>query len=41
MKNSGKFILLAEDDLVVAEVVLLTLAAMNPAPNVVHVRDGR
>jgi CheY-like chemotaxis protein len=40
MKDPGKFILLAEDDLVVAEVVLLTLAAMNPAPNVVHVRDG-
>jgi two-component system, response regulator len=35
-----KFILLAEDDLVVAELVLHTLATMTPAPKVVHVRDG-
>jgi CheY-like chemotaxis protein len=34
------FILLAEDDLVVAELILHTLATMTPAPNVVHVRDG-
>ena len=33
-------ILLAEDDLVVAELVLHTLATMTPPPNVVHVRDG-
>jgi CheY-like chemotaxis protein len=35
-----KFILLAEDDSVVAELVLHTLATMTPAPKVVHVRDG-
>jgi CheY-like chemotaxis protein len=35
-----KFILLAEDDAVVAELVLHTLATMTPAPKVVHVRDG-
>ena len=35
-----KFILLAEDDAVVAELVLHTLATMAPAPKVVHVRDG-
>ncbi len=35
-----KFILLAEDDAVVAELVLYTLATMTPAPKVVHVRDG-
>lgn len=35
-----KFILLAEDDAVVAELVLHTLATMTPAPHVVHVRDG-
>lgn len=35
-----KFILLAEDDAVVAELVLHTLATMRPAPKVVHVRDG-
>ena len=34
------FILLAEDDAVVAELILHTLATMTPAPNVVHVRDG-
>ena len=33
-------ILLAEYDLVVAELVLHTLATMTPPPNVVHVRDG-
>lgn len=40
MNPSEKFILLAEDDLVVAELVLHTLATMTPAPKVVHVRDG-
>lgn len=35
-----KFILLAEDDAVVAELVLHTLATRTPAPKVVHVRDG-
>src|SRR5689334_10268630 len=35
-----KFILLAEDDIVVAELVMHTLATMTPAPKVVHVRDG-
>jgi len=35
-----KFILLAEDDAVVAELVMHTLATMTPAPKVVHVRDG-
>ena len=35
-----KFILLAEDDAVVAELILHTLATMTPAPSVVHVRDG-
>jgi CheY-like chemotaxis protein len=35
-----KFILLAEDDAVVAELVLHTLATMTPAPKVIHVRDG-
>lgn len=37
---SDKFILLAEDDAVVAELVLHTLATHTPAPRVVHVRDG-
>jgi two-component system, response regulator len=40
VNSTDKFILLAEDDLVVAELVLHTLANMNPAPKVVHVRDG-
>lgn len=40
MNAPDKFILLAEDDLVVAELVLHTLATMTPAPKVVHVRDG-
>jgi two-component system, response regulator len=40
MNGGGKFILLAEDDAVVAELVLHTLATMTPAPTVVHVRDG-
>ncbi len=40
MHFGEKFILLAEDDAVVAELVLHTLATMTPAPTVVHVRDG-
>ena len=40
MNASEKFILLAEDDAVVAELVLHTLATLKPAPKVVHVRDG-
>jgi CheY-like chemotaxis protein len=40
MTPGTKFILLAEDDAVVAELVLHTLATMTPAPAVVHVRDG-
>jgi CheY-like chemotaxis protein len=40
MSASEKFILLAEDDAVVAELVLHTLATLTPAPKVVHVRDG-
>ena len=40
MTADGKFILLAEDDAVVAELVLHTLATMTPAPRVIHVKDG-
>lgn len=40
MIPTDKFILLAEDDAVVAELVLHALATANPAPRVVHVRDG-
>jgi CheY-like chemotaxis protein len=40
MSPTEKFILLAEDDPVVAELVLHTLATHTPAPHVVHVRDG-
>ena len=40
MNPPAKFILLAEDDPVVAELVLHTLATVTPAPKVVHVRDG-
>jgi CheY-like chemotaxis protein len=40
MNATDKFILLAEDDAVVAELVLHTLATHTPAPRVVHVRDG-
>jgi CheY-like chemotaxis protein len=40
MSSTDKFILLAEDDVVVAELVLHTLATHTPAPRVVHVRDG-
>src|SRR5687768_13146869 len=35
-----KFMLLAEDDAVVAELVLHTLATLTPAPKVIHVHDG-
>lgn len=38
--DAQKYILLAEDDLVVAELVQHALAAHKPAPRVVHVRDG-
>ncbi|HUR57786.1 MAG TPA: response regulator [Opitutaceae bacterium] len=40
MTDSGKFILLAEDDAVVAELVMHGLATSDPPPRVVHVRDG-
>lgn len=40
MSPNDKFILLAEDDAVVAELVMHTLATQTPAPRVVHVRDG-
>lgn len=40
MLEPEKFILLAEDDPVVAELILHTLATHTPAPTVVHVRDG-
>jgi CheY-like chemotaxis protein len=40
MTNAQKYILLAEDDPVVAELVQHALAAHKPAPRVVHVRDG-
>ena len=40
MNSDQKFILLAEDDEVVAELVLHTLANMTPAPKVFHVHDG-
>jgi two-component system response regulator len=38
--DAQKYILLAEDDAVVAELVQHALASHNPAPRVVHVRDG-
>jgi two-component system, response regulator len=40
MTEPDKYILLAEDDAVVAELVLHTLATMSPRPKVIHVRDG-
>ena len=40
MTSVDPFILLAEDDAVVAELVMHTLAMLEPAPPVVHVRDG-
>jgi CheY-like chemotaxis protein len=40
MTGTDKFILLAEDDAVVAELVLHTFAQHDPSPRVVHVKDG-
>lgn len=40
MSDSGKFILLAEDDPCVAELVLHVLRRQQSPPRVVHVRDG-
>ena len=40
MTGVDKFILLAEDDPVVAELILHTFAQHTPPPKVVHVRDG-
>ena len=40
MTESGKFILLAEDDAVVAELVMHGFAMCEPPPKVIHVRDG-
>jgi two-component system response regulator len=40
MTDAGKFILLAEDDVVVAELVIHTLGLHDPSLKIVHVRDG-
>lgn len=40
MSDAGKYILLAEDDAVVAELVIHALTSTEPAPRIVHVRDG-
>ena len=40
MTVGNKFILLAEDDAFVAELVLHAFAAQEPAPKVFHVKDG-
>lgn len=40
MNSGGKYILLAEDDPHVAELVLHVLTRQEPAPRIVHVRDG-
>ena len=40
MSDAGKYILLAEDDPCVAELVLHVLRRQESAPRVVHVRDG-
>lgn len=40
MNDTGKFILLAEDDGVVAELVMHAFAMCEPPPKVIHVRDG-
>lgn len=40
MSPARKFILLAEDDAVVAELVMHALATSEPPPTVVHVKDG-
>jgi CheY-like chemotaxis protein len=38
--TTGKYILLAEDDLAVAELVQHAFATQEAAPRIVHVRDG-
>lgn len=40
MSDTSKYLLLAEDDAVVAELVIHALTASEPAPRIVHVRDG-
>src|SRR5262249_1174212 len=40
MTAPGKFILLADDDAVVAELVIHTLSTSNPTLKIIHVRDG-
>lgn len=40
MHSTGKFILLAEDDAIVAELILHVLNRQAIPPSVVHVRDG-
>jgi CheY-like chemotaxis protein len=40
MTDFGKFILLAEDDLCVAELVMHVLSRLASPPRIVHVRDG-
>lgn len=40
MNGADKYILLAEDDAVVAELVMHALAKHDPPPHIVHVRDG-
>jgi CheY-like chemotaxis protein len=40
MIQSGKYILLAEDDAHVAELVIHALTNHDPAPKIIHVRDG-
>lgn len=40
MTSGEKYILLAEDDAVVAELVMHALAQHEPPPRLVHVRDG-
>src|SRR3954469_958300 len=40
MSESGKYLLLAEDDKVVAELIMHTLQEHDPALRVIHVRDG-
>lgn len=40
MTGPERYILLAEDDLVVAELVMHALSQHDPPPRVVHVRDG-
>lgn len=40
MGSPGKFILFAEDDPIVAELVLHVLGKQTPPPEIIHVRDG-